>query len=128
MEDDLFRFARIVASTPGLRGALTDRDLDVAGAPGRGEPAAARARCRRRRWRWSATSVTGGRARDFVGTLDYLVEQTAQARGWRIARVHAAAPIDDASSRRAVRLAGHAGRRAGRAAGGASTSRCSAAR
>jgi F-type H+-transporting ATPase subunit delta len=40
-------------------------------------------------------AVTGGRARDIVGTLDYLVELTAQARGWRIARVRAAAPIDD---------------------------------
>ena len=41
-------------------------------------------------------AVTGGRARDIVGTLDYLVELTAKARGWRIARVRAAAPIDDA--------------------------------
>ena len=41
-------------------------------------------------------AVTGGRARDIVGTLDYLVELTAQARGWRIARVRAAAPIDEA--------------------------------
>ena len=40
--------------------------------------------------------VTGGRARDFVGTLDFLVEQTAAARGWRIAHVRAAAPIDEA--------------------------------
>jgi F-type H+-transporting ATPase subunit delta len=39
--------------------------------------------------------VAGGRARDFVGTIDYLVELTAQARGWRIAHVTAAAPIDD---------------------------------
>src|SRR6202453_4008706 len=38
----------------------------------------------------------GGRARDIVGTLDWLVEQTAKARGWRIARVRAAAPIDEA--------------------------------
>ena len=29
MEDELFRFARIVQSTPGLRGALVDRDLSV---------------------------------------------------------------------------------------------------
>ena len=29
LEDDLFRFARIVAATPALRTALTDRDLDV---------------------------------------------------------------------------------------------------
>ena len=41
-------------------------------------------------------AVTGGRARDIVGTLDFLVEQTAQARGWRIARVRSAAPIDEA--------------------------------
>ena len=41
-------------------------------------------------------AVTGGRARDIVGTLDFLVESAAQARGWRIAHVRAAAPIDDA--------------------------------
>ena len=40
--------------------------------------------------------VAGGRSRDIVGTLDWLVEQTAQARGWRIARVRSAAPIEDA--------------------------------
>ncbi len=40
-------------------------------------------------------AVTGGRARDIVSTLDYLVEQTALARGWRIAHVRAAAPIDE---------------------------------
>jgi F-type H+-transporting ATPase subunit delta len=39
--------------------------------------------------------VAGGRARDIVGTLDWLVEQTASARGWRIARVRAAQPIED---------------------------------
>ena len=38
--------------------------------------------------------VVGGRARDFVGTLDWLVEQTARARGRRIARVRAAAEIE----------------------------------
>jgi F-type H+-transporting ATPase subunit delta len=31
-----------------------------------------------------------------VGTLDFLVELTARARGWRIALVRAAAPIEDA--------------------------------
>jgi F-type H+-transporting ATPase subunit delta len=40
--------------------------------------------------------VVGGRARDIVGTLDWLVEQTAKARGWRIARVRSAAAIDEA--------------------------------
>ena len=34
-------------------------------------------------------AVAGGRARDIVGTVDWLVDQTAQARGWRVARVRA---------------------------------------
>ncbi len=94
LEDDLFRFARIVASTPPLRAALTDRDLDVAarqrlvvGLLEGKAPATTLALIR--------YVVTGGRARDFVGTLDFLVEQTAAARGWRIAHVRAAAAIDD---------------------------------
>lgn len=95
LEDDLFRFARIVEATPALRAALTDRDLEVAARQGlvtqllEGKmPASSLALAR--------YVVTGGRARDFVGTLDYLVELTAQARGWRIARVRAAAPIEEA--------------------------------
>jgi F-type H+-transporting ATPase subunit delta len=95
LEDDLFRFARIVAATPGLRRALTDRDLAVTAREGvvtqllEGKVPATTLELAR-------YVVAGGRARDFVGTLDFLVEQTAQARGWRIARVRAAAPIDDA--------------------------------
>jgi F-type H+-transporting ATPase subunit delta len=95
LEDNLFRFARIVESTPALRSALSDRDLDVAARQGlvtqllEGKmPATSLALAR--------YAVTGGRARDIVGTLDYLVELTAKARGWRIARVRTAAPIDDA--------------------------------
>jgi len=95
LEDDLFRFVRIVDATPQLRGALTDRDLDVAARQGlvtqlleTKVPASTVSLVR--------YVVAGGRARDFVGTLDFLVEQTALARGWRIARVRAAMPIDDA--------------------------------
>lgn len=95
MEDSLFRFARIVQSAPPLRTALTDRDQPVASRQGLvsqlldgkvTEPTESLVRY----------AVAGGRARDFVGTLDWLVEQTARARGWRIARVRAAAEIDDA--------------------------------
>jgi len=95
LEDDLFRFGRIVASTPPLRAALVDRDLDGAARQGlvsellEGKaPATTLALVR--------YVVAGGRARDFVGTVEFLVEQTAAARGWRIAHVRAAAPIDDA--------------------------------
>ena len=92
------------------------------------DAAAWRARCRPRPCRWPATCVTGGRARDIVGTLDFLVEQTAQARGWRIAHVRAAAPIDDASSETSSPSRSARWPAARRAAGGRSTSRCSAAR
>lgn len=95
LEDDLFRFARIVGATPPLRSALTDRDLEVDARQGlvsqllEGKVPAPTLRLVR-------YVVAGGRARDVVGTLDFLVEITAKARGWRIARVTAAAPIDDA--------------------------------
>jgi F-type H+-transporting ATPase subunit delta len=95
LEDDLFRFARIVASTPALRAALVDRDLEVAARQGlvtqllEGKVQPSTISLVR-------YAVAGGRARDFVGTLDWLVEQTAKARGWRIARVQSAAPIEEA--------------------------------
>ena len=117
LEDDLFRFGRIVASTPALRTALTDRDLDLAARQGlvhqllEGKvPATTLALVR--------YVVTGGRARDVVGTLDFLVEQTAEARGWRIAHVRAAAPIDETQQTMLTESLAAAGRAAGRAPGG----------
>lgn len=95
MEDSLFRFARIVQATPGLRTVLTDRDQPVDSRQalvdqllaGKVSPASLAL---------VRYAVAGGRARDFVGTLDWLVEQTAQARGWRIARVRSASEIEPA--------------------------------
>jgi ATP synthase F1 delta subunit len=95
LEDSLFRFARIVQSTPELRAALVDRDLATSARQGvvtqllegKVHPSAVLL---------IRYAVAGGRARDIVGTLDWLVEQTAKARGWRIARVRAAAPIEEA--------------------------------
>ena len=43
--------------------------------------------------------MRGGRARDIVATLDALVIDAARARGWRVARVHAADQVDDAQRR-----------------------------
>ena len=95
LEDGLFRFARIVQSTPELRAALVDRDLAPSARQG------LVTQLLEGKVHPSTVSlvryvVVGGRARDIVGTLDWLVEQTAKARGWRIARVRAAAPIDEA--------------------------------
>jgi F-type H+-transporting ATPase subunit delta len=95
LEDDVFRFARIVASTPVLHAALVDRDLAVEARQGlvtellEGKVPLSTVSLTR-------YVVAGGRARDIVGTLDWLVEQTARSRGWRIARVRAAAPIEGA--------------------------------
>jgi F-type H+-transporting ATPase subunit delta len=92
IEDELFRFARIVESTPALKAALTDRDLvpEVRRGVvdqllnGKAQPETIRL---------ADYVVVGGRARDVVGTLDWLVVQTAKARGWRVARVRAAAEV-----------------------------------
>ena len=93
----MFRFAQIVGSTPPLRSALVDRDLAIEARQGLvtqllegkvqpGTLALVR------------YAIAGGRARDIVGTLNWLVEQTAAARGWRIARVRAARRLTTPSS------------------------------
>jgi F-type H+-transporting ATPase subunit delta len=95
MEDELFRFARIVASTPALRRALVDRDVSVEARQGLVSQLL-QGKVQDRTLALVRYVIAGGRARDVVGTLDWLVEQTAAARGWRIARVRAAAPVEDA--------------------------------
>lgn len=93
IEDELFRFARTVEGNRPLRSAFGDRDLPVAERQGlatqllSGKVAEATLRL-------VAYSIRGGRARDFVWTLDGLVEAAAVARGWRVARVRAAEPVD----------------------------------
>jgi len=99
LEDELFRFARTVEAAPALRYVLSDRDLPLQARHGvveqllSGKASAAAIALVR-------YTLTGGRPRDFVGTIDFLVEQTAKARGWRVARVRAARAVDpDESSR-----------------------------
>jgi F-type H+-transporting ATPase subunit delta len=99
LEDELFRFARTVEAVPALRTALSDRDLPLEARhavvdqllSGKVSTAAVAL---------VQYTLTGGRPRDLVGTLDFLVVQTAKARGWRVARVRAAREVDaDESSR-----------------------------
>lgn len=93
VEDELFRFTRIVEANPGLRSALADPTVSVSGRQalldallaGKVRPATLRL----------AQVVLEGHVRDLVASLDWLVEQAARARGWRVARVRAARPIDD---------------------------------
>lgn len=93
IEDELFRFACTVDATPALRTALGDRDL----------PAEVRkavvdqlleGKVGQATLRLVDYAVVGGRPRDVVGTLDWLVEETARARGWRVARVRSGQEVD----------------------------------
>jgi F-type H+-transporting ATPase subunit delta len=92
IEDEIFRFARVVETTPALRSALTDRTLPLPTRRGivtdligdRAHAATVRL----------VSEALRGRTRDLVATLDWLVVQTAQARGWRVARVRAAREVD----------------------------------
>lgn len=101
VEDELFRFARTVAGTPPLRAALADRDVP---APVRRALAddLLSGKVRPATLRLVRYTITGGRARDVVGTLDWLVEQTAIARGWRVARVRSGQEIDAGGRARLV--------------------------
>ena len=99
VEDDLFHWARAIASSDALRRALTNRDLpakertrlvaDLLG--GRANPVTVRL---------ATYAVEGGRARDLLGTLDWLVDAVAAERGWRVARVRAAREVDPATRER----------------------------
>ena len=98
VEDQLFRFTRTVESDRALRHALGDRDLPVSLRQGiiadliGGKTLPATQRL-------ASYVIRGGRARDFVGTLDAVVVEAARARGWRVARVSSAEDVDDAQRR-----------------------------
>ena len=98
IEDQLFRFARTVESNRRLRGALGDRDLPVAV---RQQVIAQLlgTQVLPATLRLAAYAVRGGRARDIVATLDALVDDAARARGWRVARIHAATEVGETQQR-----------------------------
>ncbi|HLG67514.1 MAG TPA: F0F1 ATP synthase subunit delta [Acidimicrobiales bacterium] len=102
VEDELFRFARTVDATPALRRVLTDRDVPVEARLGVVDELLA-GKVRPTTLRLVDYVLVGGRPRDTVGILDWLVEETARARGWRVARVRAAAEIDEAERERLTR-------------------------
>jgi F-type H+-transporting ATPase subunit delta len=93
IEDELFRFARTVESAPGLRAALTDRDRPLDTRHGIVHDLL-ESKTQTETLLLIDYVIVGGRARDFVGTLDWLVEAAARVRGWRVARVRSARPVD----------------------------------
>jgi F-type H+-transporting ATPase subunit delta len=110
IEDELFRFARVVEGTDDLREALLDRDV----------PAPARRRlvvdllegkATAETVRLAAYATRVGRARDYLLLLDELVARVAAESDRRVAEVRAAVELDEDQSRR---LAGALGRIVGR--------------
>ncbi len=106
VEDELFRFSRIVESTPELRSVLADREQPLAVRQGvvdqllggKVQPATLRL---------VDFTLSGGRARDLLGTLFWLVDETARARGWRVARVTTARDVDAQERERLAESLGH---------------------
>jgi F-type H+-transporting ATPase subunit delta len=93
IEDQLFRFARTVQAAPALRSAFTDRDRPVADRQGLARDLL-EAKVLAETLQLVFYAIAGGRPRDFVGTLDWLVEATARVRGWRVAHVRSAREVD----------------------------------
>jgi len=101
IEDDLFRWARTVEANEGLRHLLLDRDADLEARLGLTDQLLT-GKVNPVSLDLARFTIIGGRPRDVVGTLDFLVNYVAQSRDWRIARVHTARALDDASQRQLV--------------------------
>lgn len=102
IEDELFRWARTIEGSLELRRLLLDRDAPLASRSGAVEVLLA-GKVNDVTLHLALFVVGGGRPRDVVGTLDFLVEYVARARDWRVARVHSARPLDEESRNDLVR-------------------------
>ena len=96
IEDELFRWARTVEGNLELRRLLLDRDAELESRLGTVRALLA-GKVDDVTLALATFVIEGGRPRDVVGTLDYLVDYVATARDWRVARVHTARPLDEAS-------------------------------
>jgi F-type H+-transporting ATPase subunit delta len=94
IEDELFRWARTIDANLALRRLLLDRDAPLASRAGAVESLLA-GKVNDVTMQLALFTISGGRPRDVVGTLDFLVDYVAKARDWRVARVHSARPLDD---------------------------------
>lgn len=99
IEDELFRFARLVESSPELTAVLTDREVPSQRRSGlvsdllsgKTSPAGARL---------AAYAARYGRPRDYVATLGWLVDRVAAEANRRVAEVRSAVALDDEQRRR----------------------------
>jgi len=111
IEDELFRFARIVDANPELRRALGDPSTDV-GRRVRLVEDLLRGKVQPATMRLATYVLRAGHIRDLVGTLEWLAELAAEERGRRVAEVRSAVELDDLERRRLAealqRTVGHA--------------------
>jgi F-type H+-transporting ATPase subunit delta len=96
IEDGLFRWARTVEANLELRRVLLDRDAPLESRLGTVRQLLG-AKVDDLTLRLCCYVIEGGRPRDVVGTLDFLVDYVARARDWRVARVHTARTLDEKS-------------------------------
>jgi F-type H+-transporting ATPase subunit delta len=96
IEEELFRWARTIEGNLALRRLLLDRDAALESRVATLEELRG-GKVHPITLSLARFVVEGGRPRDVVGTLDFLVDYVAQARDWRVARVHTARPLDEAS-------------------------------
>jgi F-type H+-transporting ATPase subunit delta len=101
IEEELFTWARTIEGNLDLRRLLLDRDA-VAGARVAITEQLLSGKVHAVTLALANFVVVGGRPRDVVGTLDYLVDYVAKARDWRVARVHTARALDNASRQQLV--------------------------
>jgi F-type H+-transporting ATPase subunit delta len=99
VEDELFRFARVLEDNPSLRRVLEDTNfaidarIDVL-ADLLGE------RVRPATLRLCGYVLRAGRLRNLIGTYDWLVELVAEERGRRVAEVRSAVELSDDEQQR----------------------------
>ncbi len=101
IEEELFRWARIIEGSLDLRRLLLDRDAPLRARVGATEQILT-GHVNAATLRLACYVIAGGRPRDVVGTLDFLVDYVAAARDWRVARVHTARALDAASQNQLI--------------------------
>ena len=96
IEEELFRWARTIDANLDLRRLLLDRDAPLDARLGTVEQLLA-GKVNSVTLLLSRYVIEGGRSRDVVGTLDFLVDYVARSRDWRVARVFTARALDETS-------------------------------
>jgi F-type H+-transporting ATPase subunit delta len=105
VEDELFRFARILADQPALRVALADPQAPLPARHAVIEALLAQ-KVRDATLRLARYVLVAGQQRDLVGTFEQLAGLAAEERGRRLAEVRSAVDIDDEERDRLARALG----------------------